>query len=67
MKTITLTEKQFEFLQQSLSLVYTSCIEGYEGTWDASSDEGRDGFLAMRDELTVVANAIGADLQILSF
>ena len=55
MRTITLTEKQFELLQEALGEVITSCDEGYEGTWDCASDEGRDGFLAMKQNLEMVS------------
>lgn len=31
-----------------LSSVSRSCQEGYDGTWDCHTDEGKDGFLAMQ-------------------
>jgi hypothetical protein len=67
MKTITLTQEQFDLLQDALSTVITSCDEGYEGTWDSGSDEGRDGFLAMKDELNLVAKTLGMEVSQISF
>lgn len=32
-----------------LKTVATSCQEGYDGSWDCSTDEGREGFLAMEE------------------
>jgi hypothetical protein len=34
-----------------LHTLHSSCLEGHDGTWDCSTDEGRESFLAMADEI----------------
>jgi hypothetical protein len=31
----------------NIKTLIASCEEGYDGRWDCSSDEGKEGFLAM--------------------
>jgi len=32
----------------------SSCLEGYDGRWDCTTDEGRESFLPMVDELDLL-------------
>lgn len=46
---------------EALSLlvsVSSSCQEGYDGSWDCRTDEGREGFLAMQECVDRVIEAI---------
>ena len=43
--------------------VYNSCVEGYTGEWDCSTEEGRKGFLDMTDLLRRVAKRHNIDLS----
>ena len=45
----------------SLELVRNSCQEGMDGTWDCSTDEGRESFQPMIDDLDAVIKAISDD------
>lgn len=39
-----------------LDIVITSCREGYDGTWDCTTDEGKEGFLDMITLLEKIKN-----------
>ena len=67
MKTITLTEKQVQQLQYALSLISTSCQEGADGTWDCNSEEGRDGFNYLINELDFVAKTLDIEIEKVEF
>ncbi len=40
-----------------------SCQEGHSGNWDCSTDEGKEGFEDMRDNLTELADHFGVDVS----
>ena len=44
MKKFTAADVEMRF-----QVLIDSCDEGYDGTWDSSTQEGREGFMAMRD------------------
>jgi len=41
-----------------LRTVSKSCQEGYDGDWDCSTDEGKEGFLAMQECVERVISAL---------
>ena len=43
--------------------VYNSCVEGLTGDWDCSTEEGREGFQAMMDDLEVLAERFNIDMS----
>jgi hypothetical protein len=43
---------------EKLESVITSCNEGYDQTWDSSTNEGKEGFISMRDYLEEVKEYI---------
>ncbi len=42
-----------------LTRLRNSCLEGFFGTWDCTTEEGREGFEAMADSCELIAAALG--------
>jgi len=60
MKKLTKKQKQ---LKELLDTLRSSCEEGLDGTWDCSTDEGREGFNAMADNCVDIALILGIKLK----
>jgi hypothetical protein len=45
-----------------LTIVRNSCMEGLDGTWDCTTDEGKEGFLPMAEDIEKAARELGIDL-----
>ena len=52
-------DEQDDAVRDSLVALYKSCREGYDGTWDCTTDEGREGFKAMADDVARMADELG--------
>lgn len=61
-KTVA-TEKENE-LQDDLVAVINSCVEGYTGEWDVSTDEGREGFLDIYTILEKIESVVGENPEV---
>lgn len=59
----TLSRVAIEDIKDRLQSLRDSCYQGEDGSWDCSSDEGKEGFLAMAEALEEIANLIGVDLD----
>jgi hypothetical protein len=46
---------------ENFEAVYDSCVEGLSGEWDCSTEEGREGFRAMMDNLESLAKRFHID------
>lgn len=60
-KKKTLVEKM-ERVKQLLLNLRDSCLEGLDGTWDCSTDEGREGFESMADDCEEIAKLLDLKL-----
>lgn len=47
-----------EVIVEKLKLAIKSCEEGESGQWDTSTDEGKEGFGAIADDLQYVLRGI---------
>jgi hypothetical protein len=52
-----------EKIKELLQLVRDSCLEGEDGTWDCSTEEGREGFIYMSDDCEKIAELLGIELE----
>jgi len=52
-----------EKIKELLQLVRDSCLEGEDGTWDCSTEEGREGFIYMSDDCEKIAKLLGIELE----
>jgi hypothetical protein len=48
-------------VQDEIKTLMNSCVEGYDGTWDCTTDEGREGFKAMYYGLEKMAKRLKVD------
>lgn len=46
-----------------LTTLRDSCREGEDGTWDCSTDEGKESFLYMSDDCEKIAKLLGIELK----
>lgn len=46
-----------------LTWVRNSCLEGEDGSWDCSTDEGKEGFICMADNCEEIANLLKIELE----
>jgi hypothetical protein len=51
-----------EKITRRLETLRNSCLEGLDGTWDCSTDEGKEGFQAMADSADEIAQMLGIKL-----
>lgn len=42
-----------------LEILKKSCNEGFTGEWDSSTEEGREGFEAMSDQIDRILSLLG--------
>jgi hypothetical protein len=54
--------KQTEISKEFVALL-DSCIEGRDGDWDTTTDEGRKGFVAMYEALQKIATHFRVDIR----
>lgn len=47
---------------EKLTRLRNSCQQGLDGTWDCSTDEGREGFEPMIDSCEEIAEMLGIEL-----
>ena len=52
-----------EKIKLILTTLRDSCREGEDGTWDCSTDEGKEGFLYMSDDCEKIAELLGIELK----
>ena len=50
-------------VKTALIRVMDSCHEAYNGEWDCSTEEGREAFCDMIDDLEVAAEELGIDIS----
>lgn len=50
-------------IKDELQTLRNSCMEGHDGTWDSSTEEGREGFLAMVDGVNRIAKLLNIKTQ----
>ena len=55
--------KTKEKVKDLLTLLRNSCREGEDGSWDCSTDEGKEGFVVMGDDCEEIANLLGIELK----
>ena len=46
-------------LKEALVTLWKSCDEGFDGSWDCTTEEGKDGFIAMEDVIEEVMDLLG--------
>lgn len=46
-----------------LESVRNSCLEGEDGTWDCSTEEGREGFIYMSNDCEKIAELLEIELE----
>lgn len=52
-----------EKIKELLTTLRDSCREGEDGTWDCSTDEGKECFLYMSDDCEKIAKLLGIELK----
>ncbi len=52
-----------EKIKSILTTLRNSCKEGEDGTWDCSTDEGREGFNYMVDDCEEIAKLLDIELE----
>lgn len=62
MKTITMSETDYETINKCLTALRNSCVEGRDGTWDITTDEGLEGFDFMVWDCEWIATKLGIEL-----
>ena len=50
-------------VKEILTLLRNSCKEGEDGTWDCSTDEGKEGFLYMSEDCEEIDNLLNIELK----
>jgi len=49
-------------IKELLIALRDSCYEGVDGTWDCSTDEGKESFIPMADDCEEIASLLGIEL-----
>jgi hypothetical protein len=52
-----------EKIKGILTTLRDSCREGEDGTWDCSTDEGKEGFIYMADDCEKIAKLLDINLK----
>lgn len=60
---MNISKEQKDKVAGILQTVRDSCYEGEDGTWDCSTDEGKEGFLAMAEQLESLAEMFEIKLK----
>jgi len=55
--------REEEFLSRKFTNLINSCVAGFHEDWDVSTDEGREGFLFMYDDLMELAERLQVDVS----
>lgn len=50
-------------VQRMFVALINSCAEGRDGTWDCSTEEGRESFLPMEEDARALAKHFGVDIS----
>ena len=50
-------------VKELLTNLRNSCREGEDGTWDCSTDEGRESFIPMSDDCERIAKLLDIELE----
>lgn len=50
-------------IKELLTTLRNSCREGEDGTWDCSTDEGKEGFVYMAQDCEVIARLLNIELK----
>lgn len=58
-----INEDVLTLLKDRLECLRNSCMEGFDGTWDCSTDEGREGFEPMAEDCEEIAKLLGITLS----
>lgn len=56
----TATKQKVKVLLQMLR---DSCLQGEDGSWDCSTDEGREGFVPMAEDCEEIAKLLDIELE----
>lgn len=59
----TLTIEEKKEIKILLKNLINSCGEGHSGEWNCSTDEGKEAFQPMQDDLLRIAELIDIDLE----
>ena len=49
-------------IKELLIVLRDSCYQGEDGTWDCSTDEGKESFIPMADSCEEIASLLGIEL-----
>ena len=50
-------------IKELLQSVRNSCLEGEDGSWDCSTDEGKEGFIPMAEDCEEIAKLLDIELE----
>lgn len=56
-------KREKEEIKRELELLYNSCVEGFTGEWDCSTQEGKESFQPMTDGIQIIADRLGIELE----
>lgn len=62
-KPETMDAKTKEKVKDLLTWVRNSCLEGEDGSWDCSTDEGKEGFIYMAENCEDIAKLLEIELD----
>ena len=51
-------------IKELLIALRDSCYEGVDGSWDCSTDEGKESFIPMADSCEEIASLLGIELPV---
>jgi hypothetical protein len=60
--SVTVSRAELDSIKKLLVGLRNSCLEGLDGTWDCSTDEGREGFEPMADDCEEIAKLLNIKL-----
>jgi len=61
--SVTVSRAELDSIKKLLLDLRNSCLEGLDGAWDCSTEEGREGFESMADDCEEVANLLKLKLE----
>ena len=60
--SVTVSRAELNSIKKLLVNLRNSCLEGLDGTWDCSDDEGRESFEPMADNCEEIAKLLNIKL-----
>lgn len=60
--SVTISKAELDSIKKLLVDLRNSCLEGLDGTWDCSTDEGRESFEPMADNCEEIAKLLNIKL-----